>query len=147
MPRKKNSKAKTKKSEQLNYSRLSEIFQCNVIDCNIINGDSILIYRKQSGDTLNCCRVHPSINSSLISDIKKAIGGAVAKVLGGCLPSCWIAIWNDLDGLYIKNYAPSLEDLIKEIDVRKADTANMHESMQKFITVGENGGLDDDIPF
>ena len=151
MPKKMNSKAKTKSSKQSNYSELTEIFKCNVIDFNLVNGDSILIYKKKLDKALSCCRIHPSINSSFISDIKKALDSPIAKALGGNpAPFCWIAIWNDLDELYIKNYAPTLEDLIQQIDVRKADTMNMHEDRRVFTTVGERSGLDlddDNIPF
>lgn len=154
MPRKKNSKAKAKKSEQCNNSILAEIFLCKVIDCNIVDGDSVLIYQKQSDKTLNCCLVHPSVNSSvIISNMKKTMGPVTKAILGG-RPFCWIAIWNYLDGLYIRNIATSFEGLIQEVSDMKSDTAIVTEARftipafagEDYSDGGEDS-LDDQIPF
>jgi hypothetical protein len=84
--------------------------------------------------------VDPNVNFSVISDIKENISSLKYKGL----PSYWIAIWNCLDGLHIRNIAPSFEDLIQEVDAMKADPANIMEDGQVLIT---EGGLEDDIPF
>lgn len=154
MPKTKNSKAKTKKSKQRIYSKLTEIIQCNVIDCNIVNGFSMLFYNKEADKTLNCCWVHPSVNPSIISEIKEKI---FSLRFGKGFPSYWIAKWNCLDGLYIRNIAPSFEDLIQEVDTMKLmEEKNAMNPVSKIIIAGEKrpitkggkGGLvDDDIPF
>lgn len=125
MPRTKNSKVKTKKSEQSIYSELTEILWCDLIDCRNINGDSIIIYQKHSDKNLNCRRVHPSVNTSIISHIKKMKKDPLVKHIGYI--TCWIAIWKDFGDseLYIKNIAASFEDLIQEVSDMNLNTAHI----------------------